>query len=337
MKSSTAVLLAFGLALGAHPAMADEVADFYKGRTITITAASGVGGGYGLYAMLVRESIGKYIPGNPNVIVSYSPGSGGTAAADYGYHVAPKDGTWILAPLQSMATLQLVGKAGIRYDAAKFQWIGRAAETTSGFVVSAKVAPNLDALMSRKDEIVVGVTQPGAPNHLLPALVQYCPGVKMKLVSGYKGSSPLALAYQRHEVDGLGLPLDSLRLVYPDIMKDTMIAQSGLRRARDFPNVPLVGELCTDPEKRKAVEFFQVQEEMGRSYALPPGTPAARVAALRTAFAAVMRDPALRAMADARRLDINPLPGAEVQQLVERHVATEGAAVALAKAAAGLP
>jgi tripartite-type tricarboxylate transporter receptor subunit TctC len=336
MKRSTVVLLTVALALGVHPAMADEVADFFKGRTITITTASGVGGGYGLYAMLIREYISKYIPGNPNVIVTHSPGSGGTAAADYGYHVAPKDGTWVLAPLQSMPTLQLVGKMGIRYDAAKFQWIGRAAETTSGFVVSVKTAGSLEALMARQSDTVIGVTQPGAPNHLLPALLHYCPGVRMKVVSGYKGSSPLALAYQRNEVEGLALPLDSLRLVYPDLLKDTMIAQSGLQRARDFPDVPLAIEVCKDPQKRKIVEFFQVQEEMGRSYAVPPGTPPARVAALRAAFDAVMKDPGLLAMAQARRLDINPLPGAEVQTLVERHIATESAEVALAKRAVGL-
>jgi tripartite-type tricarboxylate transporter receptor subunit TctC len=158
----------------------------------------------------------------------------------------------------------------------------------------------------------------------------------MKLVSGYKGSPELALAFQRREVDGLALPLDSLRTVYPDILKDPMIAQSGLVRARDFPDVPLAVELCTDPEKRKVVEFFQVQEEMGRSYAMPPGTPPARVAALRSAFDAVMKDPALLATAKERRLDINPLPGTEVQSLVERHIGTDSATVEIAKRAVGL-
>src|SRR5262245_30871159 len=125
MKVSTAVTIAAGLGLVPHPATADDVADFYKGKTITITAASGVGGGYGVYALLIREHISKYIPGKPNVIVSHNPGGGGQVAADYAYNVAPKDGTWILAPLQSMPTLQLVGKVGIRYNAAKFRWIGR--------------------------------------------------------------------------------------------------------------------------------------------------------------------------------------------------------------------
>jgi tripartite-type tricarboxylate transporter receptor subunit TctC len=337
MKISTAVTLAVALGVATHPAAANDVADFYKGKTITITTASGAGGGYGVYAMLIREHISKYIPGNPNVIVTYSPGGGGQVAADYAYNVAPKDGTWILAPLQSMPTLQLVGKVGIRYNAAKFRWIGRAAETTSGFVVSAKAASGLDALLARQSEIVIGTTQPGAPNHILPALLHYCPSVKMKLVSGYKGSAPLALAFQRNEVDGLALPLDSLRLVYPDLLKDPMIAQSGLTRARDFADVPLAVELCKDADKRKVVEFFQVQEEMGRSYALPPDTPPARVAALRTAFDMVMKDPALLATAKERQLDINPLSGAEVQKLVEGHIATSDATVAIAKRAVELP
>ena len=251
--------------------------------------------------------------------------------------MAPKDGTAILAPLQSMPTLQLVGRVGIRYDASKFQWIGRAAETTSGFVVHRKVATTFDALLARKEETVVGVTQAGAPNHILAALMGYCPPIKIRLVSGYKGSPPLALAFQRHEVDGLALPLDSLRLVYPDILKETMIAQSGLTRARDFPDVPLAVELCKDPEKLKVVEFFQVQEEMGRSYALPPGTPPARVDALRKAFDAVMKDKALLALAKERRIDINPMSGVELQKLVERHIATDDATVKIAKQAVGLP
>ena len=105
--------------------------------------------------------------------------------------------------------MQLVGRVGIRYDASKFQWIGRAAETTSGFMVHRKVATTFDALLARKEETVVGVTQAGAPNHILAALMGYCPPVKIRLVSGYKGSPPLALAFQRYEVDGLALPLDS--------------------------------------------------------------------------------------------------------------------------------
>jgi tripartite-type tricarboxylate transporter receptor subunit TctC len=337
VSSAIAKVAAATLALAAMPASADEIADFYKGRTINIMAASGAGGGYGVYAQLVGEHIAKYIPGRPNVIISYNPGGGGVIAADYAFNIAPKDGTFILAPLQSMPTLQLVGRTGIRYDAARMHWIGRAAETTSGFVVSAKIAGDAAALLARSEETIVGITQHGAPNHILPALLAYCPGMKLKLVSGYKGSPPLALALQRSEVDGVGLPLDSLRVVYSDLLQQRMIAQSGLARAKDFPDVPLATELCTDPQKRNVVEFFQVQEEMGRSFALPPGTPPARVAALRAAFDQVMKDPELLAQAKSRKLDINPMTGTAVQKLVERHIATEGADIERAKRAVGLP
>jgi tripartite-type tricarboxylate transporter receptor subunit TctC len=337
MKILGVALFAAALAGIVPAAAADEIADFYKDRTITITSAGGAGGGYGVYALLLAKHMGKHLPGKPNIIVAYNPGGGGVVAADYAYNVAPKDGTWILAPLQSMPTLQLVGKAGIRYDASKFQWIGRASETTSAFVVSAKAARNVDELLARPKETVVGVTQPGAPNHILPALLRYCPAVKMKLVSGYPGSSPIVLAFQRGEVEGLALPLDTLRVVYPDMMKETLIAQGGLRRAPAFPHLPLAVELCKDPDKQKVVEFFQVQEEMGRSYALPPGTPPERVAALRAAFEAMMKDPALLADAKERHLDINLMAGAEVQKLVESHIATEDAIVKIAKRAVGLP
>ena len=329
------VMAASGL-MAAAPSRADEVSDFYKGRTITITAASGVGGGYGVYAQLIGDYLGKYIPGNPNVIVNFNPAASGLAAVEHSYNIAAKDGSAVLAPLQSMPTLQALGMGGGRFDAAKFNWIGRAAETTSGFVVRSQVAGSREAALTREAETVVGITHPGAPNHILPALLRFCPGMKMKMVSGYPGSAPIALAFQRSEVDGVGLPLDSLRTVYPDILKETMVAQSGLKRARDFPGVPLATELCKEQGKLKIVEFFQVQEEMGRSYALPPGTPPARVAALRTAFEAAVKDPALLEIAKARKLDINPLSGAELQKLVERHIGTDAATVAAAKQAVGL-
>ena len=316
---------------------ADEVADFYKGKTITITAASGVGGGYGVYALLIREHFGKYIPGNPNVIVNYNPGGGGVVAADYSLqrgaerrHGDPRS----VAEHADAATRRRVGHPLRRVEVPVDRPGRRDHQRLRG---PRQGGEQFDALLARqRGDQSSGVTQAGAPNHILAALMGYCPAVKIRLVSGYKGSPQLALAFQRHEVDGLALPLDSLRLVYPDILKEPMIAQSGLARARDFPDVPLAVELCKDPEKLKVVEFFQVQEEMGRSYAMPPGTPPARVAALRTAFDAVMKDPALLAIAKERRLDINPLSGTEVQSLVERHIATDGATVKIAKQAVGL-
>jgi tripartite-type tricarboxylate transporter receptor subunit TctC len=336
MKSATAWTLAVALGLAALPAAADETADFYKDRTVTFTSAGGAGGGYGVYALLLSEHMGRHIPGNPNVIVTYMPGAGGVRAANHAYHVAPKDGTAILAPLQSLATLQLLGKKGLRYDAAKFNWIGRAVETTSGFLVWPEVAKDLEGFKARGEDTVVGVTQPGAPNHIMAALLPYCTGAKVRIVSGYKGSSAIANAYKKKEVHGMALPLDSVRLVHAELMSHTFIAQSGFERSPHFPQVPLLLDLCPDPEKRKIVEVFQTQEVMGRAYAAPPGTPAARVAALRRAFDATMKDPAFRAAAQKRKMELGPKAGAEMQKIVEAHIATESAVVARAKAAVGL-
>ena len=331
-----AMTLVLGASLASPPAAADEVDAFFKGRTITITSAGGAGGGYGIYALLLSQHIGRHIPGNPNVIVSYMPGAGGVRAANHAYNVAPKDGTAILAPLQSLATLQLLGKKGLRYDAEKFHWLGRAVETTSGFLVKASVARSLDELKARKSETIVGVTQPGAPNHIMAALVSYCTGGKIRLVSGYKGSNGVAEAYRKSEVEAIAIPLSSLQLAHKELLADTLVAQSGFERSPAFANVPLLFDICPAGEKHQIVEVFQAQEAMGRSYAVPPGVPASRVAALRRAFDAAVSDPAFLSEAKKRNMAISPKSGPDMQTLVERHVRTESGLVERAKAAVGI-
>jgi len=336
MKATGATILVLGLAAAALPAAADDVADFYRDRTVTITSAGGPGGGYGVYALLLGQHIGRHIPGAPNVIVTYMPGAGGVKAANHAANVAPRDGTMILAPLSSMATLQVLGKKGVRYDAAKFGWIGGATETTSGFLVKPDAARSLADLKSRKQPTVVGVTGSGAPNQIMAALVSYCTGAKIKVVSGYQGSSGVANAYVKDEVEAIAIPLSSLRLVHPQLLKDSLLVQSGFDRSPFFPNVPLLFDVCSDPAKRKIVEVFQIQEVMGRAYVAMPGTPGARVAALRGAFDATMKDPAFLAAARKRNMVISPKTGIEMQKLVAAHVATGTALVNKAKAVVGM-
>ena len=336
MKVTSSMMLVLGLGMAALPAVADDVTDFYKDRTVTITSAGGAGGGYGVYALMLSKHIGRHIPGTPNVIVTYMPGAGGVKAANYAANVAPKDGTMILAPLSSLATLQVLGKKGIRYDAAKFGWIGRATEATSGFLVKPDAARSLMDLKSRNQPTVVGVTGPGAPNHIMAALVSYCTGIKIKLVSGYNGSSGVANAYMKNEVEAIAIPLSSLRLVHTQLLKDTLLAQSGFERSPFFPNVPLLFDLCPDPAKQKIVEVFQTQEVMGRSYAAVPGSPQSRVAALRAAFDSTVKDQVFLAAARERNMVVSPKSGPEMQKLVEAHVATETALINKAKAVVGL-
>ena len=218
----------------ALPAQADEVADFYKGKTITITSGSGAGGGYGVYAMLIRKHFGKYIPGNPNVIVNYNPGGGGVVAADYTYNVAPKDGTAILAPLQSMPTLQLVGKIGIRYDAAKFSGSAapRRPPAASWFAKGGEQLRRADGAAGRNDR-GRDAGRRAQPHHV--GADGLLPGRQDQAGLGLQGFAADRARIPARRGRWPGLPLDTLRVVYPDILKETMIAQSGLRRARDFP------------------------------------------------------------------------------------------------------
>lgn len=317
-------------------ARGDEVADFFKDKTLSITSAGSAGGGYGLYAILLSEHMSRHVPGQPAVVVKYMQGAGGTLAANHHFNVAPKDGTAILAPLQSMTTLQMLGKAGVRYDASKFQWIGRSVEVTSMFATKPSAATSIADLRKPERSIVVGIAAVGAPNHIMAALLAYGAGANLKMVAGYEGSNGMALAYGRNEIEALALPLESLRLAYPNILKDTMIAQSGLERHKAFPNVPLVMELTDDPEKKKVIEFFQVQETIGRAYVLPPGTPVQRVAALRKALIDTMQDAAFVASAAKRKTEVNAMAGEALQKLVEAHIATSPDIIERAKDAVGI-
>ena len=140
LRAIAKTVLLFASLFPAKAMSQDEVEAFYKGKVITITSAGGVGGGYGLYAMMLSENLSKHLPGHPKINGNYNPNASGLAAADYMYNVAPKDGTAILAPLSSMTTLQVLGAPGVRFDASKFHWIGRAAETKSLFLAKVGAA-----------------------------------------------------------------------------------------------------------------------------------------------------------------------------------------------------
>jgi tripartite-type tricarboxylate transporter receptor subunit TctC len=325
-------LMLGGIGVSARAAEADG-SDFFKGKTITITSAGGPGGSYGIYALLLSEHLGKYLNGAPQIIVNYMQGASGVRAANYLYNVAPKDGTALLAPLQNMATFPLIEPGTIHYDPTKFNWIGRAVDVASVFVVKKDVIASLDQLRKRTTDVIVGVPAAGSPSQIMPAMVGYGLGVKLKLVAGYNGSNAVALAYERNEIQGLGLPWESLRISHPDILKDTIIVQSGFEPHPDYPEVPLLIDLVKDPDRKAVVELFQIQESVGRSFVAPPGVKAERVAMLRHAFDRTVKDPDFLAAAKKRHIEINPRSGEEMQKLVERQNKFDASLIKRAKAA----
>jgi len=309
-----------GYILSANSASADAVGDFYKGKTITVVAATGAGSAYGLHGRLLADAIRKFIPGNPNVVMQFMPGGGGSKQANYIYNVAPKDGTWIGFPLKYIAVNQMLGRKGLKYDAAKFRYLGSLGPINSAVAILKDKAPGTTMEAAMKTEIIMGSTGKSSETFITPTLMNNLLGTKFKIVTGYRGMKGISLAIERGEVHGRAGSWDSLKsgdAQWLSSNRVSIIALSGLERNWDLPNVPTLIELAKSPEQKEILTFFGAGNAVGWLFITPPGTPADRVAALRSAFDKTMADPAYRAKVKARNLDVQPKTGAEVRRLID--------------------
>jgi tripartite-type tricarboxylate transporter receptor subunit TctC len=319
-----AMLMLVALAMGMRPAGADSLADFYKGKTLTILVGYGAGGGYDIYARVIAQFLGKHIPGEPSVIVQNMPGAGGLKAARYMLDVAPKDGTVLSIPSQTISFDTVTGySAGV--DAAKFQWLGRFAQNVEVGLAYAKTGiATIDDLRNR--EIPVGGTGGTASTTVIPFLLNKLAGTKFKIVSGYKGAYDVVLAMERDEmqmVAGIGLATTEVR--FGKQIKDgtiRVILQSGLGRHPDIPNVPNIDEFGRTDEEKQMLALFASTAAIGRSLVAPPGVPADRIAALRQAVADTIADPELRKFSAEHTIMIEPGTAAEVEATVKKTLAT---------------
>jgi tripartite-type tricarboxylate transporter receptor subunit TctC len=321
----------------------DSVAQFYKGRQITVIVGSSAGGGYDIYARLLSRHLPKHVPGNPSMAVSNMSGAGSNAAAAHVYNVAPKDGT-IIGALQNSAVLDALLEAlrgdtkRLRHDATKFVHLGSA--TIDHYVCIARADA---AVKSFKDllrrELIIGASQPGTSTRDYPAMLNNLTGSKIRLVSGYPGTREITLAIEKDEVKGLcGFSWSSLQAQRPDWLTSGFIRVLVQEHDNGHPDinkmgVPLAVDFAKTPENRRVMELIYSSETFGRPYMLAPGVPADRVAALRRAFMDTMRDKDL--LAEARKIGIviDPISGEELQALAEKIFATPAAVVEQAKQA----
>ena len=317
-RTGLAVLIA--LAVPAT-ALADEraVAEFYGKRTVTIAVGFSPGGNYDLYARLVSRHIGKHIPGNPTVIVQNMPGAGSRRLANTLANVGPHDGTMIGLPNQGIAMDQALGTEGVKFDARKFHWIGSPIEDNNVFWAW-HTNPVKTIEEARQQEFVVGATGPGSPTTYYPRIMNDLLGTKFKVVSGYPGSNELDFAIEKGEVGGRVVSWTSLKITADWIAtgKANVMLQFGLRKAAELPNVRMLQDLAANAKQREIFEFLCLVPAMGRPFFMPQATPPERVAAIRQAFAATMKDPAFLEDARRARLDVEPLTGAEIAQIVAR-------------------
>jgi len=320
-----AVAACLFLFAAASAAFADEsaVANFYKGKQVSIVIGTTPGGGYDLYGRLVARYIGKYIPGNPTVIVNNMPGAASVVALQHVYTVAPKDGTVIGAVYPQAIMEPLLGdRAKARYDVNELNFLGSANSELYVCVVrtDAGVA-TLDDFLSKG--IILGASAAGGSTRDFPNLLKAVLGAKLTVVSGYAGSTEIMLAIERGEVQGTcGVGWSSVASTRPQWVEGQgvkVIAQEGLTSAPELNkrNVEMIVSRAADDKQRQLMNMLYAPLKFGRPFVMAPGVPPERLAALRSAFNAALKDPALLAEAQKLRVDVDGLDAAEMQKLVD--------------------
>ena len=321
--------LAGGLAALAAPAAADAVADFYGGKQITFVVQAGAGGYYGLNARLISNHMGRFIPGNPSIVVQHMPGAGGIKAANYTYNAAPKDGSIMSMLSADVAVVQKMKPDAVRYDAAKFFWIGSIYPFSQVLSVyeTAKVN-SLDEL--RTTEVVLGHTGKSSHNYMEAVLLSRYFGLKLKNVTGYRGGSDMYLAMERGEIHGRIGSWASLKATKADWLaakKVKALLQTGTERSPDLPDVPTMVELAPNDEVREMFTFLSGGSPVGWSACMPPGVPQDRAAAMRKAFDDLLKDETFRKEVVRHKAEIDSRTGAQVEAAVKRTLATPDAIV----------
>ena len=300
---------------GAH---AQDAAAFYKGRNLDIIVASPPGGGYDAYARIIARHMPKYMPGGPNLVIRNMPGAGGKNAAAYLADVAPRDGTAMLAAQPGALVEQILGDPKtITYKPLEFQYIGSAESFTSVCVMRSDSDVTSYAQLHEK-EAVFGGDQIGSTTHDHTVMFAKLSNAKIKMVTGYKGTTDLVLAVERKEIDGFcGYAWSSLFSRSPDLINKgaaRIINQLSMTShpAATKAGVPNALDFVKDPLNRKAMELIATVQEFGRPYMMHGAVPAARVDFLRAAFDATQKDPDYIAEIQRSGLDASPLTGAQV-------------------------
>jgi tripartite-type tricarboxylate transporter receptor subunit TctC len=301
-------------------AAADPVADFYKGKKLDLFIGYSTGGGYDTYARIVGKHLGRHVPGNPEVVPRNQPGAGSLTLANALYKQLPQDGTAIGVIGRGMVMEPLFGNEQAKFDPTKFNWLGSANNEVSVCVVwhTTPVSNTKEFLTT---PLTVGGTGPGADTDVFPKVINNVLGAQLKLITGYPGGNDISLAMERGEVQGRcgwsWSSVKSTRAQWLEQKKIRVVLQMSTDRHPDLPKVPLVMDLAKNDKERKILELIFARQTMGRPFVAPPGVPEARVKALQAAFMSTMKDPKFRADAKKINLEVEPIDGAEIQNIVK--------------------
>ncbi len=320
-----AVLLALPSA-----AAAQSVADFYRGKQITLLIASGAAGGYDTYARVFARHFGNHLPGEPTIIPKNVPAAGGLTATNTLYSVSARDGLTIGALTNGVAMDPLFGNPAARFDALKFNWIGSIGKLQN--VCATWIDSPIKTIAAAKTrEVVVAAAGATSNTAVVPRVLNALLGTRFKVVAGYDPGAGLNLALEGREVEGIcGLSWSTLKASRPVWIREhklNVILQMALAKLPELAAVPSALDLLADPTSRQVLELILIRQEMGRPLVAPPEVPAERVAALRAGFAATMADRDLLAEAERFQMEIDPLSGEEVGKLLAKAYAAPRAIV----------
>ena len=323
------------IAIAPSPAIAQ--ADFYRGKSIELIISTGVGGGLDANARVVARHLANHIPGQPTIVPKNMPGAGHIRAANYVFTQAPKDGTTIATFIPVFVMAQVVERSrSIQFNSAQFNWL--ASTSSSNGTVYVWHASGIKSVEdTTKRTVLMGGTGVGSYTVIIPTVMNSLLGTRFKLVTGYQSASEVGLALERGEIEGrAGNNFNSLKAENGEWLrtgKINLIAQVGLARDPEFPSVPLMTELAKNDDDRQILRLFSTDVVIGRPFVTSPGVPAERVALLRRAFDAMMKDPAYVEDSRKANLDVTPTDGATIQKIVADLVNTPDDIVAKAKAA----
>lgn len=309
------------LTMHAGARAAPDVADFYRGKTISFIVGFGPGGGYDLYPRVFARHFQKHIPGNPTVNVQNMEGAGSVRAANYVYMVAPKDGTVIAAVNQNMPMYQLLGGAGAQFDTAKLQWLGSMSHSNG--IIYTWYTSGIRTIDDAKDHVVpLGAVGTSSDSYIYPTIVNALIGTKFKPIPGYAGTGQINIAIERGEVMGRGgntwNSIKSGDRSWLEQKKLNLLLQIGLQKEPDLPDVPLLQDLVTTTEGKQIVHVISLPTALGYAHWVAPGVPANRVEALRTAYTATLKDPDFLSDAEKANIEIRPQAGQELAALAEQ-------------------
>lgn len=322
-------------ALAATDTSAQSVAEFYRGKSITLAISFSPGGGYDLYARTLARHMGKHIPGNPQIVPQNMPGVSGLRVAQFLYQVAPKDGL-TFGTFTRMAGIVPLLDTTQKFESAKFTWLGSVTNAV-GVCITWHTSPVKSWKDFLEKPVTLGGTGPNSELAIFTNLYKNLFNANVKLATGYPGTSEIMLAMERGELDGVcGIDWTTIKAQRARWINErsiNVIAQAAFRKDPDLSDVPLIVDLTSDPERQQILKLFVSTQEFARPFAAPPGIPPDRAAALIAAFDATMTDPDFLAETERLSMEVAPVSGKTLADMLAELFATSEAIRVKARAA----